>query len=248
MLLGYLEKLYAFDSIEAVWAHHVESMDDFGFDRLLYGFTRNRTKHSYGDRTDILVLSNHEPGYIQQFVDGGLHRHSPMMRWAADNVGAGSWLLIPDYAELENPNFQNLVALNKKFGVLAGYAISFKGTTTRQQAAIGLAAKREMTQDDVEDIWREHGRTILQMNNAAHLKMLTLPHEPMERQLTKRQREVLEWVGDGKTIQDIGVIMGLTPATIEKHLRLAREKLNVETTAQAVLKASFNNQIFVIER
>lgn len=248
MLLGYLEKLHAFDSIEAVWAHHVESMNQFGFDRLVYGFSRNRTKHSYGDRTDILVLSNHDPVYIQNFVDRELYRHSPMMRWASTTVGAGSWALIPEYADLEDPNFLKLVALNQKFNVLAGYSISFKGTTSRQQAAIGLAARSDLTQDDVEGIWREDGRTILQMNNAAHLKMLTLPHEPMERQLTKRQREVLEWVGDGKTIQDIGQIMSLTPATIEKHLRLAREKLSVETTAQAVLKASFNNQIFVIER
>jgi LuxR family transcriptional regulator len=57
----------------------------------------------------------------------------------------------------------------------------------------------------------------------------------------------LEWVGDGKTTQDIAVLMGLTSATVEKHLRLARESLAVETTAQAVLKASFQNQMFVLE-
>jgi len=39
----------------------------------------------------------------------------------------------------------------------------------------------------------------------------------------------------------------LTPATIEKHLRLARETLDVETTAQAVLKAAFYNQMFVLD-
>ena len=41
--------------------------------------------------------------------------------------------------------------------------------------------------------------------------------------------------------------MGLTPATVEKHLRLARQALSVETTAQAVLKAAFQNQIFFLE-
>jgi len=39
----------------------------------------------------------------------------------------------------------------------------------------------------------------------------------------------------------------LTPATVEKHLRLAREALDVETTAQAVLKAAFYNKMFVLE-
>ena len=39
----------------------------------------------------------------------------------------------------------------------------------------------------------------------------------------------------------------LTSATVEKHLRLAREALAVETTAQAVLKAALHNQMFVME-
>ena len=46
----------------------------------------------------------------------------------------------------------------------------------------------------------------------------------------------------------IGTLMGLTPATVEKHLRLARQALSVETTAQAVLKAAYQNQIFVLGR
>jgi DNA-binding CsgD family transcriptional regulator len=79
-----------------------------------------------------------------------------------------------------------------------------------------------------------------------HMKLLTLPYTG-SRSLTARQREVLQWVGDGKTAQDIAILMGLTPATIEKHLRLAREALDVETTAQAVLKAAFYNQMFVLD-
>jgi LuxR family transcriptional regulator len=55
-------------------------------------------------------------------------------------------------------------------------------------------------------------------------------------------------VADGKTIQDTATIMGLNPATIEKHLRLARDSLDVDTTAQAILKASSQNQFFLIER
>ncbi|CRL11354.1 hypothetical protein NIT7321_02209 [Phaeobacter italicus] len=41
--------------------------------------------------------------------------------------------------------------------------------------------------------------------------------------------------------------MGLTTATVEKHLRLAREALSVETTAHAVLKAALHNQMYTME-
>ncbi len=49
--------------------------------------------------------------------------------------------------------------------------------------------------------------------------------------------EVLDVVGNGKTGQNIAILMGLSAATVEKHLRLAREALDVESTAQAVLYA-----------
>ncbi len=88
---------------------------------------------------------------------------------------------------------------------------------------------------------------IFRLNHIAHLKITSLPETNHGRSLTKRQREVLQWVADGKTIQDIATIMGLSLATIEKHLKLARDALNVETTAQAVMKASTNNQLFLFQ-
>ena len=49
----------------------------------------------------------------------------------------------------------------------------------------------------------------------------------------------------GRVLLAAALLLGLTPGTIEKHLRLAREALDVETTAQAVLKASLQRQIFL---
>ncbi|HMS96421.1 MAG TPA: hypothetical protein PKA03_14605, partial [Tabrizicola sp.] len=51
-------------------------------------------------------------------------------------------------------------------------------------------------------------------------------------------------VADGKTTQDVALLMGVSAAMVEKHLRLAREALAVETTAQAVAKGAMLNMIF----
>jgi LuxR family transcriptional regulator len=45
-------------------------------------------------------------------------------------------------------------------------------------------------------------------------------------------------------MQNNGANMGLTSATAEKHLRFARKALNVDTTAQAVLKAALQNPMY----
>jgi LuxR family transcriptional regulator len=82
----------------------------------------------------------------------------------------------------------------------------------------------------------------------AHLCILQLPAAGQRRLLTARQTEVLELVADGKTMQDIAILLERNVATVEKHLRGARDALGVETTAQAVRKASVLNQIFRLDR
>lgn len=247
-LVGHLERLLAAQSIEEIWTMHTEKMAEYGFDRLLYGFTRFRTSNSFGSMEDVLVLSNHVHEFIDGFVKGGLYHHAPMVKWAAANEGACSWRWIEEHANSGNmtASEQRVLEFNLKHGVRAGYSISFRDVSVRAKGAIGLAGRPGLRQSDVDAIWDEHGREIVVINNITHLRITAMPFASSRRALTPRQREALEWVGDGKTTQDIATIMGLTPATVEKHLRLAREALDVDTTAQGVLKASFQNQIFIL--
>ncbi len=142
---------------------------------------------------------------------------------------------------------QKAVEFNRSMGVVAGYTIGFKSDTGRSRGGIGLAASRGISQDQVDATWAKSGRKILAVCNMAHLKIISLPYCNARRALTVRQREVLEWVGQGKTMQDIATIMGLTLATVEKHLRLARKALGADTTTQAVLRASYRSQIFILK-
>lgn len=234
-------------TIEDVWTHLTKRLSDFGFDRLIYGFTRFKTARSFGDPLDLLILTNHNPSYTDHFIGEAMYFHAPMVRWSVENVGACSWGWISENLENFTPSEMKIIAFNQKHGVVAGYSVSFPHVSLRERGAIALTAKSGMSQQQADDVWEAHGAEILALTNIAHLKIMALPHMGSRRALTKRQREVLEWVGDGKTMQDIGIIMGLTPATIEKHLRLAREALDVDTTAQAVMKASLQNQFFLIE-
>lgn len=243
-LITHLNALTNAPTIEELWELHTAKMADYGFDRLIYGFTRYRSGSALGDPQDWVVLTNHGDEYMDRFIGEGYIYHAPMVRWALENNGACSWSWMWNPENL-TPAEQRVVDANHEMGVTAGYTISFRSVSTRTKGAAAITARAGISQDEVEDIWAKHGEAINVMSNVVYLKMLTLPYAT--RNLTKRQREVLQWVGDGKTTQDIAILLGLTPATIEKHLRLAREALDVETTAQAVLKASFYNQMFVLD-
>lgn len=235
------------NSIEELWDMHCRNMELFGFDRVFYGFTRFRTPTSLGDPNDFIILSNIDSDYVSTFVNEGMYRQAPMVRWALENDGAASWTLLRLMLECGaiTDDERKILNFNAQHGITAGYSISFRSLSDRAKGAVALIARRGMSQKEVDTLWNCSGDMIQLMNNIVHLKILTLPYTPGNQMLTRRQREALEWVGGGKTTQDIATIMGLTPATVEKHLRLAREALNVETTAQAVLKAALQNQMFV---
>jgi LuxR family transcriptional regulator len=187
--------------------------------------------------------------YIEAYVEGGMFRDGMMIRWATQHTGSASWQEVYE-AMSATPLTEGekaMRALNERHKMVAGYTISFQMGLKNANAGIGLSAKVGMTQADADAVWAEHGSDIEVINNVAHLCILQLPATGQRRLLTPRQAEVLELVADGKTMQDVALLLDRNVATVEKHLRGARDALGVETTAQAVRKASILNQIFRIE-
>lgn len=60
----------------------------------------------------------------------------------------------------------------------------------------------------------------------------------IETLLSKRQIQVLQWVKDGKTNQEIGQILDISPLTVKNHVQKILCKLKVSNRAQAVGKSA----------
>lgn len=245
-MLSYVERVTAAKSVEEVWTAHVDEMARHGFDRVLYGLTTAIDHPGFGELDDILVLSNHAADYLDPFLDKRMYLSAPMVRWSRHNTGACSWSWIGANRDKLSARESETVNFNKKMGVTAGYSISFPIIAGGKKAAIGLAAPPGVTQSEVDEIWRTAGREIEAKNMVFNLKIITLPLNLRANRLSDRQREVLEWVAGGHTVQETAEGLEVKATTVEKHLRLAREVLGVDTTAQAVLKATLHNQIYLV--
>lgn len=247
MSFGHLNTVLEASSIEEVWELHLSKMAEYGFDKLLYGFTRFYSPSNYGDLDDVLTLSNHDPDYLKRYLGEQMFVDGPALRRLQPGTNVLSWSAIfelEERGELTNREL-DVLRFNRANGVVAGYTLRFDGISPRARGAIGLTARSGLDQDEVDVIWQKHGQMLELMNKVMHLKISQLPFTGTRRPLTERQTEVLEWVADGKTMQDVAQIMGLSLQTVEKHLKLAREALNVDTTTQAVAKAAILNRIFV---
>lgn len=231
---------------QQVWNLAQGYFASIGFARVNYGFTRFRGSRNIGDPDDALYLTSGSEAYATAYFRNGFYAKTPAFRWAQQNEGACTWAWVREafLAGKLSPEEAETVKQNAAMGIVAGISVSFPENSARAKGAMGLIADPGLDVAAVEDIFAERHDELLSVAHMLHLKLIQLPFPSRRRALTTRQREALEWVADGKTTQDVALLMGVSAAMVEKHLRLAREALAVDTTAQAVAKATLMNLIF----
>jgi DNA-binding CsgD family transcriptional regulator len=80
------------------------------------------------------------------------------------------------------------------------------------------------------------------LTHYAHISMamLLIPlHMPeLAVTFTSREREILRWTAEGKTAYEVGLILGITPRTINFHIQNVLAKMGVSNKIQAAVKAA----------
>lgn len=245
-VLSLLARIAEAETAAAVWDLASGQYRLWGFARANYGFTRFKSGRSIGDPDDALFLTTADATYVQWYFRNGFFARTPMYHWAENNSGSCTWAWVKAAFEAGTlpPHEMETVRQNAQMNVIAGISVSFPTASMRAKGALGLIADPGLDPAAVDRIYADLRFEIESVAHMMHLKLIQLPFPARRRTLTARQREALEWVADGKTTLDIAVLMGVSVAMVEKHLRLARELLDVGTTAQAVAKAAIMNQIF----
>ena len=245
-ILSLLTNIAESTEADRVWTLAAGQFKAFGFARVNYGFTRFRSLRSIGDPDDAMFLTTSDADYAKGYFRNGFYARTPAFRWAQNNEGACTWTWVREAMAAGRLSAEEAetVRVNATMGIIAGISISFPETSARAKGAMGLIADPGLDHVMVDQIFADRRDEILAVAHMMHLKLIQLPVSSRRRTLTARQRESLEWVADGKTTQDVALLMGVSAAMVEKHLRLAREALSVDTTASAVAKAALMNLIF----
>lgn len=73
---------------------------------------------------------------------------------------------------------------------------------------------------------------------AAHLRVCRMfaDEEKLERQLSAREKEILQWVARGKSNSVIATILEISAATVDTYMRRIYEKLDVSDRTSAAVK------------
>lgn len=236
-----IELMISTQDSDLVWNVFSDAVAALGFDNMIYGGTRLPHGDRFGDIRDALILHRGPPAYADIYLGEELYLYSPTYDWAAKNSGFASWsVAMQQFSGPARPEHMRILQLNAQFGMRAGYVGSLNNVVRGMHGAIGLSPSGK-DQAQADALWSKVGHDIETLSNLLHLRIASLPMPGQRRPLTSRQREVLHWSAQGKTMQDIADIMDLSAATVEKHLRMARDSLDAITTAHAVQKATSMN-------
>lgn len=241
----HIDRVLTATSAVEVWELHLDLVNEYGFDRVIYGLAYQADPNATPTPDDMVLWTNMPDAYREKFLTDGHYLIPPIMAWGEGTDAARPWAWGKADGTGRARALRDLVSFHQQFGVSAGYSLSFGETPPCWRAGMVLFARKSLERSEVEQVWQTHGPGIINMCRLAHRCLTALPHLSRQRRLTVRQREALQLVGVGRTTLEIAKAMKLRPVTVEKHLRLARQRLGAATSAEAVLKAAVQNQIYL---
>lgn len=118
---------------------------------------------------------------------------------------------------------------------------SWKNPVDPQWTVVSLDIGGGVT--DVQTIARHNGDAILLFTPPPReAPVIDIP------MLTRRQRDIMEWIAEGKTSAEAAIILEISPRTVEKHLEAIFQRFGVENRVTAVrtyldLKAGIDPRI-----
>jgi DNA-binding CsgD family transcriptional regulator len=116
------------------------------------------------------------------------------------------------------------------FGLKSGYTHGTKSNSGREGSLFSFAGPKIENHPRTEAIVEY----IIPHFHQALVRVFSKSKGKNAATLTPREREVLRWVGEGKSSWDISVIFGISARTVNYHINNVKKKLDAVNRAQAV--------------
>lgn len=198
----------------------------------------HRVRHDFRER-DRTVLNALRPHLVQAFRNA---EAVTLLQRSAAGAGLGVLLLSP-CSELEPLDPRALALLERYFG--PAKSATLPDTVARwveHQEALWRQADDAAVPGAPLVVTRDNSRLIVRFFCGPSQRLLLLeehetapdPARLEQLGISRREAEILAWVAEGKTNEEIAIILGISRRTVAKHLELMYPKLGVENRTAAV--------------
>lgn len=201
----------------------------YGAERYSYHFTPAFEKQTGNGA--IVTAQGFGQDWISLYDNENFRRADPIPDYVMRKGQLLTWRHALDQQSLSHDALDFVEAL-RTHKLLYGFGVPSFGPNNRN-AYVAFGFAQGLTGEDEARMG-----TLAAIAQSAHLKICQLA-EPLEeaKQLSERERQVLHWVGRGKSNSDIATILGVSPETVKTYLRRIYGKLDVADRVGATVKA-----------
>lgn len=218
-----------------------QSIQRLGYDCANYVLVTDHPSISLP--TQFGFATDYPAEWIDYYMEQNYQDFDPVWRRIRQRSGIFSW----DDAELEflrsvsttdeaKGYCRKVMREANEAGLMDGIAMSFFNRFG-EIAGIGIARENIHSSPSDEDIAQ-----IYFISNILHDKIQGMHAKATEIVLTRRERDVLSWVAEAKTDDEIATILSVSTSTVRFHLRNIYKKLDVNSRVSAT-SAALNRRL-----
>lgn len=202
-----------------------------GFDRVLYGMVPSR----HARLESAFLMSNYSPAWRERYDANRLAYVDPTVTHCAQSSLPIVWKPETFSTAAQRALYEEACSFGIRIGVtlpIHGPGGEFGVLSFASDAPADAGAGRDIERAmPALSLIRDYA-----FQSSLRLSAPVAAHEPPPR-LTRRELEVLKWVMAGKSSWEISRITNCSEATVNFHMANVRQKFNVNTRQQAVVKA-----------
>jgi DNA-binding CsgD family transcriptional regulator len=173
------------------------------------------------------ILINGWPGgWMERYAEANHFSFDPVARRCMETVRTFAWTEIPaDY--LSDPRAAVIPNEAAEFDLRQGLCVPIHGPLG--VGGLSLAGQQVELAPEVRSMARLLAHQLMDLSARAPLRPSSA--------LSPRERDVLSWTAAGKTVEDVGTILGISRHTVGEHLKSVRRKLQTVNSAHSVVRA-----------
>lgn len=210
-----------------------EAATNFGFERVVYGHSRI-VSHDKPLNSPAILLERGLPAkWRNTYKQIGCF--DPYLRVPCSLMRPARWADINRNVSSYPRSVQKFIDWTvNDLGMKDGSTIPVRTSVSDYSIVSFVDGFRKNSADKVI-----HDGTLSLLANyfVNHMRSHDLGGNDKVRSLSKREEECLYWLSQGKTVEDIAIILGISPETVRSYFKRIAEKLETSNRTHALAKA-----------
>ena len=245
-IFNYLKIISEADSFEAAWealclgAQKLElNVGGYGFGHIKEWDLTNANKPERRPTTEMIIIDNYSDEFSSFYSEGEFVDYDTTVAWAINNTNPALWSEVdrPVVSGELNGKCSELYHTTQDFGMKNGAIIPLRKRNDISIGGLVVFTDPELKTAQADRLLLERMGQMKTLAEAFHLYSPISAISEKRYNISKREKECLQYLCHGNSIKQIGYILGTHERTVQKQIASAKNKLNAHSMVQAVVKA-----------